>query len=96
MESVQQVQGRTKRRGPVTHLHHFKVDIFYIVVNTQLQELNDRFSEVSSNLLECMVCLNPCNSFSAFDKNKLCEFAHYYPSDFDWNDFEISARHVYC
>ncbi|KAK4267405.1 hypothetical protein QN277_024191 [Acacia crassicarpa] len=87
MESV--LQGRTKRRGPVTHLHHFKVDIFYTVIDTQLQELNDCFSEVSSNLLECMTCLNPCNSFSAFDKNKLCESAHYYPSDFDWNDFAM-------
>ncbi|KAK4278543.1 hypothetical protein QN277_016378 [Acacia crassicarpa] len=87
MESVLQVQGRIKRRRPVTHLHHFKVDIFYAVIDTQLQELNDRFSEVSLNLLECMACLNPCNSFSAFDKNKLCEFAGYYPSDFDGNDF---------
>ncbi|XP_061368801.1 uncharacterized protein LOC133311724 [Gastrolobium bilobum] len=87
MESVLALQGRTKRRGPVTHLHHFKVDIFYAVIDTQLQELDDRFSEVSSNLLECMACLNPCNSFSAFDKNKLCEFAGYYPSDFDLNDF---------
>ncbi|KAK4257992.1 hypothetical protein QN277_007509 [Acacia crassicarpa] len=87
MESVLQVQGRIKRRGPVTHLYHFKVDIFYAVIDTQLQELNDSFSEVSSNLLECMACLNPCNSFLAFDKNKLCEFAGYYPSDFDGNDF---------
>ncbi|XP_061345684.1 uncharacterized protein LOC133291440 [Gastrolobium bilobum] len=87
MESVLALQGRTKRRGPVTHLHHFKVDIFYAMIDTQLQELNDRFSEISSNLLECMACLNPCNSFSAFDKNQLCEFAGFYPSDFDLNDF---------
>ncbi|KAK4255996.1 hypothetical protein QN277_008919 [Acacia crassicarpa] len=86
MESVLALQGRTKRRGPVTHLHHFKVDIFYAVIDTQFQELNDRFSEVSSNLLECMACLNPCNSFSEFDKNKLCKFAGYYPSDFDLID----------
>ncbi|KAK4286433.1 hypothetical protein QN277_002989 [Acacia crassicarpa] len=87
IESALALQGRTKRRGTVTHLHHFKVDIFYAVIDTQLQELNDRFSEVSSNLLECMSCLNPYNSFLAFDKNKLCEFASYYPSDFDLNDF---------
>ncbi|KAK4269479.1 hypothetical protein QN277_022633 [Acacia crassicarpa] len=64
MESALALQGRTKRRGPVTHLHHFKVDIFYAVIDTQLQELNDRFSE-----------------------KKLCEFAGYYPSNFDLNDF---------
>ena len=82
MKSVIQVQGRTKRRGLVTHLYHFEVDIFYAVIDTQLQESNDRFSEVSLNLLEYMTCLNPCNSFLAFDKNnKLCEFAGFYPSN---------------
>ena len=54
---------------------------------TELQELNDHFSEVSLNLLEYMTCLNPCNSVSTFDNNKLCEFVGFYPSDFDLNDF---------
>ncbi|XP_061364098.1 uncharacterized protein LOC133307586 [Gastrolobium bilobum] len=66
--------------------HLFKKTSNFLI-DTQLQELNDRFSEVSSNLLECMACLNPCNSFSTFHKNKLREFAGCYPSDFDLNDF---------
>ncbi|XP_031251509.1 uncharacterized protein LOC116109438 [Pistacia vera] len=48
----------------------------------QLQELNTRFTEVSTELLLCMACLDPSNSFSAFDKHKLIRFAEFYPSNF--------------
>ena len=53
----------------------------------QLQELNDRFDEVNTDLLLCMACLNPNDSFLAFDKNKLIQFAKYYPEDF--SDIEL-------
>ncbi|KAL4626448.1 hypothetical protein ACB092_05G096900 [Castanea dentata] len=45
--------------------------LFYTVIDMQLQELNNRFSEVNTDLLICMACLNPSNSFVAFDKKKL-------------------------
>ena len=48
----------------------------------QLQELNNRFSEANINLLLCMACLNPSESFVAFDKEKLIRLAKFYPSDF--------------
>ena len=48
----------------------------------QLQELNNHFSEVNTDLLLCMACLNPSNSFVAFDKEKLIRLAKFYPSDF--------------
>ena len=48
----------------------------------QLQELNNHISEMNTNLLLCMACLNPSNSFVAFDKEKLIRLAKFYPSDF--------------
>ena len=48
----------------------------------QLQELNNRFSKVNTDLLLCMACLNPSNSFVVFDKEKLIRLAKFYPSDF--------------
>ncbi|KAL7256105.1 hypothetical protein ACSBR1_010104 [Camellia fascicularis] len=48
----------------------------------QLQELNNRFTEASTELLLCVACLNPNNSFCAFDKQKLIHLAEFYPSDF--------------
>ena len=48
----------------------------------QLQELNNSFSEANTNLLLCMACLNPSNSFVIFDKEKLIRLTKFYPSDF--------------
>ena len=48
----------------------------------QLQELNNCFSEVNTDLLLCMAYLNPSNSFMVFDKEKLIHLAKFYPSDF--------------
>ncbi|XP_030970139.1 zinc finger MYM-type protein 1-like [Quercus lobata] len=52
------------------------------LIYMQLQELNNRFSEANTDLLLCMACLNPSNSFVAFDKEKLIRLAKLYPSDF--------------
>ncbi|KAM3741894.1 hypothetical protein ACB098_07G031700 [Castanea mollissima] len=51
-----------------------------------LTELNNRFSEVNTDLLICMACLNPSNSFVAFDKEKLIHLAKFYPYDFPGTD----------
>ncbi|KAL4030482.1 hypothetical protein IC575_008719 [Cucumis melo] len=48
----------------------------------QLQELNNHFTESSTELLLCMACLNPSNSFAAFDRQKLSRLAQFYPRDF--------------
>ncbi|XP_022865451.1 zinc finger MYM-type protein 1-like [Olea europaea var. sylvestris] len=71
------------RRDTVTNLHHFRVEMFYAIIDMQLQELNDRFSELNSDLLLCVACLCPNNSFAAFDKNKVIRLCQYYPGDFD-------------
>ena len=48
----------------------------------QLQELNNRFFEANTDLLLCMTCLNPSNSFVAFDKEKLIYLTKFYSSNF--------------
>ena len=65
-----------------TNLYHYRVELFYTVIDLQLQEFNNRFSEANTDLLLCMACLNPSNSFVAFDKEKLIRLAKFYPSDF--------------
>ncbi|CAN1125908.1 Zinc finger MYM-type protein 1 [Linum perenne] len=72
--------GRSRRKGQqVTSLHHFRVEVFYTVVDMQLQELNNRFDEVNCELLCSMACLSPKNSFGAFNKEKLMCIAAFYP-----------------
>ncbi|XP_021743981.1 uncharacterized protein LOC110710025 [Chenopodium quinoa] len=50
MEGRYVVPGRRMYRGKgphVTNLHHFRVEVFLSVIDLQLQELENRFSEVS-------------------------------------------------
>ena len=48
----------------------------------QLQELNNRFFEANTDLLLCMACVNPSNSFVVLDKEKLIHLAKFYSSNF--------------
>ncbi|XP_049394616.1 uncharacterized protein LOC125858875 [Solanum stenotomum] len=49
----------------------------------KLQQLNDRFNEVTSDFLNGVSCLNPLDSFSSFDIKKIMRMAELYPDDFD-------------
>ncbi|XP_078158927.1 uncharacterized protein LOC144554485 [Carex rostrata] len=77
------LQGKSARKAPhITHLHRYRVDIFCAIIDTQLQELNNRFDEINSELLLCMACLNTRDSFRAFDREKLVKLASFYPAEF--------------
>ena len=76
-------KGRSRRNSQnVTNLHHYQVESFFTIVDMQLQELNNRFTETNSELLLCIACLNPKDSFAAFDKQKLIRLAQFYPYEF--------------
>ena len=83
MDETFVVSGRSRRNTQQkTNLHHYRVKLFYTVIDMQLQELNNRFSKVNTDLLLCMACLNPSYSFVAFDKEKLICLAKFYSFDF--------------
>ena len=83
MDEIFVVSGRLRRNTQQnTNLHHYGVKLFYVVIDMQLQEFNNRFSKVNTDLLLCMACLNPSNSFVAFDKEKFIRLTKFYPSDF--------------
>ncbi|XP_060200447.1 uncharacterized protein LOC132628698 [Lycium barbarum] len=77
---------RSKRkRSRVSYLHHFHVEVFYAIIDLQLQELNNRFDVVTSDLLLGMASFNPVDSFANFDKNRILKLAGYYKSEFGDN-----------
>ncbi|XP_049349991.1 uncharacterized protein LOC125814567 [Solanum verrucosum] len=76
--------GRSRRKVVICNtLHHYRVDVFYKITDWQLQELNDRFNEVTSDFLNGVSCLNPIDSFSSFDIKKIMRMTELYPDDFD-------------
>jgi hypothetical protein len=84
------VRGISRRRKQkVTNMHYYHVEIFLVAIDAILTELNHHFSEISSELLVCMACFNPINSFSNFDVDKLVRLAEIYAEDFDIGDLTI-------
>ncbi|ESR41960.1 hypothetical protein CICLE_v10013753mg [Citrus x clementina] len=75
--------GRSRRKArEISNMHYFRVELFFAVLDLQLQELNNRFNEVNMELLLCLACLCPNDAFTAFDKDKLVRLAQFYPKDF--------------
>ena len=56
------------------------------MLDRNLAEMNHRFSETSTRLLLCTACLDPRDSFSRFDNDKLVELATTYSVDFSPHD----------
>ena len=56
-------------------MHFYHVEVFLAAIDVILSEMNHRFGEVSLELLVCMACLNPRNSFSNFDVDKILRLA---------------------
>ncbi|XP_076943912.1 uncharacterized protein LOC143614323 [Bidens hawaiensis] len=78
-------KNRRKKTG-ITNRDHYVVNNFNTVLDMQIQELGNRFNEVTTNLLMCMSSLSPSCNFSAFDKLNLLKFAEMYPYDFDFDE----------
>lgn len=51
-------------------LHYYRAEVFCEIIDWLLHELNDRFNEVTIDLLHGVACLNPIDSFSSFDIKK--------------------------
>jgi hypothetical protein len=62
--------------------HHYRVELHYIIIDMQLQELNSCFNEASSELLLCVTCLSPNDMFASFNKEKLLRLDQFYLNDF--------------
>ncbi|XP_074306654.1 uncharacterized protein LOC141641910 [Silene latifolia] len=59
MSDMYVVPGRCRRgKKHVDNDHHFRIDVFLILVDQILQEIEDRFDERSKDLLICMSCFN--------------------------------------
>jgi hypothetical protein len=87
MDAEIPVRGRSRLEGrTVTNLHHYRAEIFYVAIDKICVEMDHRFSEGSNIVLNCFSCLDPKNSFSRFDVDKLARLADIYHEDFSDDD----------
>lgn len=70
-----------KKHDNTTVEHHYRVDMFAVAIDQQLQELNARFSEQSTELLTLSASLDP--RYDSFNISNICILAEkFYPADF--------------
>ncbi|KAI5663651.1 hypothetical protein M9H77_22974 [Catharanthus roseus] len=78
---------------PKTYYHFFRRDIFFEVLDFIVKEMDDRFTESTSELLICISCLDPRDSFVHFDRGQLLRLSEFYSDDFSISDkFELKAQ----
>jgi hypothetical protein len=95
MDNFYRPVGRDRRfYVKIKNMHRFHVDMFLSIIDRQLQELNNRFDEVNTDLLVCMSAFNPANSFAAFDKTSLVKLAQFYPNDFSRLELDHLPRQL--
>lgn len=56
--------------------------------------MENRFTEGNTELLTCVGCLDPRNSFLDFDHAKLLRLAEFYPEDFSLMDRELLVNQL--
>ncbi|XP_073138845.1 uncharacterized protein [Henckelia pumila] len=76
-------RGRTRRRQDnFTIEHHYQVDLFYAAIDSQLQEINGRFSDNAMELLLLSNALNPKNTVESFKIADICKLVEkFYAQD---------------
>jgi hypothetical protein len=80
MDDKYKLRGRSRRKSQgIINLYHFRYELFNNIIDIQLNELDDRFTESSTKLLLYVACLNPSDSFSDFNKEKLIRLAYFIP-----------------
>ncbi|CAM8925564.1 unnamed protein product [Rhodiola kirilowii] len=72
--------------------HYYRVDIFYTVIDSQLQELNNRFKDDTVELIILSSTLDPKEMRTTLRVDDICKLVEkFYPTDFD-EDERISLR----
>ncbi|PTQ49253.1 hypothetical protein MARPO_0003s0141 [Marchantia polymorpha] len=90
MESCYVLTGSTRRNADnITCDHYYRVEIFYNIVVSQLNELDDHFLECSSALLTQIAYLYLDHLRIHGNVSKLVELERMYPDDFDQYDLVI-------
>ena len=83
MDGKYEPHGRSHRFYPEQTIDdHYRREVYIGVIDRIHQELENRFDEVSIELLLCMSALNPSNSFASFDAQKYFDLQLFIPKTF--------------
>ncbi|XP_047084564.1 zinc finger MYM-type protein 1-like [Lolium rigidum] len=88
MDTMVTKWGRTRKGGKhaVSTDHFYRVDTFYVAIDSIITEFDHRFNEASSEVIQNFSCLDPRDSFARFNVSKLTRLTEIYRDDF--SDYE--------
>ncbi|KAH1113489.1 hypothetical protein J1N35_006867 [Gossypium stocksii] len=88
--NAQYIMGCSRnKKEDVTVEHHYRVDIFFATIDTQLQELKSRFNKNVVELLTLTIALDPKEFLKLFDIDKIRILVNkFYPEDFSQQEKE--------
>ena len=89
-------RGRARnQQDNITIKHHYRVNIFYATIDSQLQELNYRFNEDALELLRLSSALEPQEALKSFRSSDLCLLVkNFYPQDFIDYDKQVLEKEL--
>ncbi|XP_059650785.1 uncharacterized protein LOC132296617 [Cornus florida] len=81
---TKKIKGQSRHpQENITLEHHYRIDIFYGTIDSQLQELNNRFSEKVMKLVTLSSVLDPRDGYKFFNVEDICTLVDkFYPQDF--------------
>ena len=83
--SARYIMGRGRschQRDHITIEHRYQFDIFIAAIDTQLQELNNRFSNQIMELLNLSSAFEPKDAYKSFNMDSICSLVvKFYPED---------------
>ncbi|KAH7652701.1 Ribonuclease H-like protein [Dioscorea alata] len=96
MEDKIPVRGHSRLEGQwITYYHHYHAKIFIAVIDLIAIEMNNRFTEITTELLTCISCFDPRNSFSRFNHARLLHLAEIYYDDFSIQDLQVLKEQLH-
>ena len=93
MDTMVTKWGKTRKGGryAVSTDHFYRVDTFYVAIDSIITEFDHRFNEASSEVIINFSCLDPRDSFARFNVNKIARLTEIYHEDF--SDYEHEHIH---
>ena len=84
-----------QQQDPITVEHYYRIDIFSVVIDFQLLELNNRFSEGAVEILRLSSTLDAMDAYKSFEIENICSLAEkFYPQDFTSQEIYLFAMSI--
>ncbi|KAK2656333.1 hypothetical protein Ddye_009385 [Dipteronia dyeriana] len=84
-----------QQQNNITIEHYYHFNIFNVVIDFQLMELDNRFPDQTMELLALSSTLDPTNHFESFNIDDICTLAKkFYPGDFTERELSNLKRQL--